>query len=87
MEIKSFILFRDGGTVRIETDKGIFCFDNRIGTKTKGALYADLPKDDNSNLIENSHDLEKELIESLRHYKDDSIQITIDWFLKSRDNR
>jgi hypothetical protein len=67
MKIKSFILFRDGGTVRIETDKGIFCFDYRIGTKTEGALYKDLPKDDNSNLIEDSHDLEKELIKDIKN--------------------
>lgn len=84
MEIKSFNLYRDGGTVRLDTDKGIFCFDYRIETKTKGALYKDFPKDDNSNLIENSHDLEKELIESLRHYKDDSCQISIDYFLNLR---
>lgn len=53
--------------------------------KTKGALYKDFPKDDNSNLIEDSHDLEKEIIESLRHYKDDSCQISIDYFLNLRE--
>lgn len=58
MEIKNFDIYRDGGTIEIETDKGIFCFDERIGSNTRGGLYDGYPKRDNSNLIENSEDLE-----------------------------
>ncbi len=54
MEIKKFKIYIDGGTIEITTDKGIFCFDERIRTSTKGRLYDGYPKGDNSNLIENS---------------------------------
>jgi hypothetical protein len=49
MEIKKFEMYRDGGTIELTTDKGIFCFDNRIRSNTKGRLYDGYPKKDNSN--------------------------------------
>jgi hypothetical protein len=64
MEIKKFEMFLDGGTIKITTDEGIFCFDHRIGTTTEGKLYDGMPKDDNSNLIENSDELESKIIET-----------------------
>ena len=81
MEIKKFEKYRDGGTIELETDKGIFCFDERIRSNTKGRLYEGYPKDDNSNLIENSEDLEMELIESLKLYKHVFYQSSIDYFI------
>ena len=47
MEIKKFEMYRDGGTIELTTDKGIFCFDERIGSNTKGRLYEGYPKSDN----------------------------------------
>lgn len=84
MEIKKFEMYRDGGTVELTCDKGVFCFDERIGSKTKGCLYDGYPKDDNSNLIENSDDLEKELIEALKSYKDNIYGSSIDNFIISK---
>ena len=81
MEIKKIEMYLDGGTIEIETDKGIFCFDERIGSKTKGRLYDGYPKSDNSNLIENSENLETELIECLKLYKNDFYQSSIDYFI------
>ena len=69
MYINNFKKYLDGGTIELDTDKGIFCFDERIRSNTKGRLYEGYPKDDNSNLIENSEDLEIELIECLKLYK------------------
>lgn len=84
MRIIKFNVYRDGGTIEIPTDEGIFCFDYRLGTSTKGRLYRGYPKDDNSNLIENSSELETILIENLKNYKDDFNQNFIDFFLKTK---
>ena len=84
MEIKKFEMYRDGGTIELETDKGIFCFDERIGSNTKGRIYDGYPKSDNSNLIENSEGLESELIEGLKLYKNDFYQSLIEYFINSK---
>lgn len=86
MEINKFEMYRDGGTIELDTDKGIFCFDERIRSNTKGRLYDGYPKSDNSNLIENSEDLEIELIECLKLYKNDFYQSSIDYFINSKQN-
>jgi len=44
MEIKKFEMYCDGGTIELETDKGIFCFDERIVSNAKGRLYDGYPK-------------------------------------------
>ena len=82
MYINNFKKYLDGGTIELDTDKGIFCFDERIRSNTKGRLYEGYPKDDNSNLIENSEDLEIELIECLKLYKNNFYQSSIDYFIK-----
>ena len=69
IEIKDFDMYRDGGTIQITTDEGIFCFDDRLGSTTKGRLYSFYPLLDNSNLIENSEELEYRIIKSLKSYK------------------
>jgi hypothetical protein len=84
MEIKKFKMYLDGGTIELTTDKGIFCFDERIESDTKGRLYEDYPKRDNSNIIENSNGLEQELIEQLKLFKCDFYQSSIDYFIKSK---
>ena len=84
MEIKKFEMYRDGGTIELDTDKGIFCFDGRIDSNTKGRLYKGYPKDDNSNLIENSDDFENQLIECLKLYKNNFYQRSIDYFINSK---
>ena len=71
MPIKKFNVYRDGGTMEIITDEGTFCFDGRIESSTKGRLYNGYPKDNNSNLIENSSALEELLIEKLKNHEDD----------------
>ena len=86
MEIKKFKMYLDGGTIELTTDKGIFCFDERIESDTKGRLYEDYPKRDNSNLIENSDDIERELIISLKLYKNNFYQSSIDYFISSKQN-
>ena len=84
MEIKKFKMYLDGGTIELETGKGIFCFDGRIGSNTKGRLYDGYPKSDNSNLIENSDELEDRIIESLKFFHDDFYQSSIERFINSK---
>ena len=84
MEIKKFEMFLDGGTIKITTDEGIFCFDHRIRTTTEGRLYDGMPKDDNSNLIENSDELEGKIIESLKFFRDDFYQSSIEHLINSK---
>lgn len=43
MFIKQIDAYRDGGTIAIETDEGLFCIDNRIETTTKGTVYLGYP--------------------------------------------
>jgi hypothetical protein len=84
MHIIKFEMYRDGGTIEITTDKGVFCFDERIQSETKGRLFDGYPKNDNSNLIENSHELEFEIIESLKEYDCDFYRTTIKYFIESK---
>ncbi len=86
MKIQKFNMYLDGGTIEIITDQGTYCFDNRIRSNTKGRLYNGMPKKDNSNIIENPDELEKEILEALKDYKDDSYQSSIDHFIESKRN-
>lgn len=78
MEILDFEIYLDGGTIEITTDKGVFCIDHRLQTNTEGKWYTNYPEDDNSNLIKDSDDLEKEILESLKSYKNEFYQSSID---------
>ena len=84
IEIKDFIISDGGGTIRIWTNEGIFCFDDRLMSTTKGRLYYGYPMDDNSNLIENSEELEYRIIKSLKSYKNETYQKSLDHLVKSK---
>ena len=83
IEIKGFDMYRNG-TIQITTNEGIFCFDGRLGSTTKGRLYYGHPKPDDSNLIENSEELEYRIIKSLKSYKNKLYQYPIDHLVKSK---
>jgi hypothetical protein len=84
MHIRNFELYRDGGTIEIETDLGIFCFDGRLSSTTKGKLFSGYPLPDNSNLVENSLALETAILEALKVYKNEFYQTAIDYFILTR---
>jgi hypothetical protein len=84
--IKSISIYRDGGTIEIQTNIGTFCFDKRIGTKTKYALFSNYPLKDNSNLIKDA-DTINILISLLRDYKSKSCQYEIDEILMFYENK
>lgn len=85
MKILEYNEYLDGGSIELITDEGKFCYDFRLKTKTEGKLYKDYPEDDNSNLIENSEELEKEIIENLKNYKNIFYQSSIDNLVKSKE--
>jgi len=84
IEIIDFDNLDDGGTIKITTNEGIFCFDDRLMSTTKGRLYSGYPMDDNSNLLENSKELEYMIIKSLKSYKKENHQKAIDHLVKSK---
>lgn len=86
MVIERFNMYLDGGTVEVTTDKGVFCFDNRLRSNTKGRLFGGYPKKDNSNLIENSESLGAEIIENLKTFKDEFYQESIESFILDKTN-
>ena len=73
-------MYRDGGTIEISTDKGIFCIDGRISSHTPGLLYEGYP--DGNNKV-NSPEIESELMESLKTYENEFYQTSIDYLLKT----
>lgn len=83
MKILKVNYYRDGGTLEIITDIAIFCIDGRIRSSTKGHLYTGYPEFDNSN-INNNVELKKDIIELLKEYKQEDLQVTIDHFVKSQ---
>lgn len=84
MVIEKFQMYLDGGTVEVTTNKGIFCFDDRLGSNTKGKIFSGYPKEDNSNLIENSEALEVEIIENLKTFRDEFYQKSIEALIKDK---
>jgi len=65
----------------------VFCFDYRIATTTRGKLFNEYPQKDNSNLIEDSKELEDELLNALIIYsqkKENQNQPTLDYIIKLR---
>jgi hypothetical protein len=86
MVIEKFNMYLDGGTVEVTTDKGVFCFDNRLRSNTNGRLFDGYPKKDNSNLIENYESLEVEIIENLKTFKDEFYQESIEAFILDKTN-
>jgi hypothetical protein len=72
MKIINLDVYRDGGTIKVETDKGDFYIDRRLNfnndIETIGEVFDDYPK--RGNLIPNSNELKKEIYEALKDYDD-----------------
>lgn len=45
MRVTSLGMIRDGGTIEVSTDFGVFFVDRRIGSQTEGTVYAAYPRD------------------------------------------
>lgn len=83
MKIIKFECYKDGGTSELTIEDGTkYCFDDRLFSKTKNSLYLGYPKSDNSNLIEDSENLKRELMTALKDYKNDFYKVSIDYLIK-----
>lgn len=78
MKILDYSVYKDGGTISIKTDEGVFCIDNRIASTTKGKIFKGYPNGNDINMIENSISIKKELLNSLKTYKNNFYQESID---------
>jgi hypothetical protein len=65
MKILNFNFYLDGGTTALSTNKGTFCIDNRLGTKTPGKIFDEYP---NSKSTPIPHELRWEVLEGLKQY-------------------
>jgi len=83
MKILNFEEYLDGGSILITTNEGVYCFDNRIHSTTKGKLYNGYPKGNDSNIIENSIKIEKILISALNEYENSFYSSTINNLIKN----
>jgi hypothetical protein len=68
MKINDYKMYKDGGSIEVDTNRGTYCFDYRINSATKGRLFRGYPKDDMSNLIDDSREIEIELWGELKKY-------------------
>ena len=67
MIINNIDVYRDGGTVKVETNEGIFYIDRRIRTETKGGVYDDYPN--KGNIIDNGEEIKQRLYNSMEGYE------------------
>lgn len=65
MKLLNLNKYIDCGSLKITTDNSEYCIDNREKSKTKGKMFLGYPKPDNSNLIKDSKELEKEIFNSI----------------------
>lgn len=52
MKVITIDYFFDGGTAKIETDKGCFYCDGRMDTNTKNEIYSQHPDDSGSKIVD-----------------------------------
>ncbi len=82
MKVLSFGTLRDGGTLSIQTDEGLFTVDNRIVTTTAGKVYNGYPKNDKSNIVEDKQVL-LDLTEAVKEYS----SLNYSYFMFALTNR
>ena len=67
MRINRLNTYRDGGTIKVETNKGIFYIYRRRGD-TDGLVYDDYPS--RGNIIPNGDEIKMEIYYALEGYED-----------------
>lgn len=66
-QIKDIDVYKDGGSVKLSTNIGVFFIDNRIATQTRLELYDAYP--DRGELIEDSKTIKEQLLRALEGYQ------------------
>lgn len=71
MKINKIDIYRDGGTVSIQTDSGIYYIDGRAidhGNPTRGRLYASYPGKSDPLTLSESKELKKKFKIALKQF-------------------
>jgi len=68
LEVLKIDAYMDGGTYSIKTNKGEFCIDYRLNSKTEGALYKGYP--DEGKLVTDNK-IKQELINAIEISNED----------------
>jgi len=76
MKIKKISSYKDGGTIEIDTNDGIYCIDCRLKTTTKGIIFKGYPEKDNGNMIEEQDNVKSNILEALSEY---NVNTFFDW--------
>ena len=71
MIIRKIDSYKDGGTLKITTDSGIYCIDRRIKSSTVGDVYHGYPEDNESNKIMGQASIKQLIKDALDNYKPD----------------
>lgn len=82
MKILNIDSYLDGGTIKIETTKGIYCIDGRVSTNTSGILFLNYPKGNDSNIIDDQDKLKREIVAAIDEYNPSFSFNKIDYKLK-----
>ena len=85
MKVLDYNVYLDGGTVLITTNEGTYSYDNRISSTTKGKLYEGYPKGNDSNIIVDSIEIEKKILEALKEYKNNLYEASIKDLIKNKN--
>ncbi len=67
MRINKLDTALDGGTIKVDTDEGIFYIDRRMGD-TDGLVYDDYPS--RGNIIPNGNEIKRKIYDALEGYED-----------------
>ena len=91
LEIKKFDVLKDGGSIVIDTNEGIYFIDNRLKSMTMDTIYKGIPEslEDYDKVIngETLTDTIKKLIDGLSKYKKDFYQTAINQTVTELKNR
>jgi len=68
MKIIHIDSYKDGGTMKIETESQTYYIDGRIRSTTKGEVYIGYPEKDNSNIADSQKELKLEILQAIELY-------------------
>lgn len=78
MKILKIDGYKDGGTIEITTDNKVFCIDNRICSETKGIIFENYPRGNDSNIVPNQEEIKSEIKNALSEYNT-TYDFEFDW--------
>jgi len=72
MRVNKLDIYRDGGTIKVDTDEGVFYIDRRLNfngdINTIGDIFDDYPK--TGNLVPNGNEIKRKIYDALEGYED-----------------